>query len=651
MHKLLVIFVCMALIMIAAISAVMYIENRRTILNQYSDLALSYAKAGAEYIDGDRVSGYLSTGETDSYYEDVKHFFNLELENSELTYYYVIVPLEEEYIYVWDANNSEEVAELGTHETYEEYEEATMKAAFSREPEIRVTSGSTEQFGRLVSLYYPVYDSEGEPVALVGVDLSMPGLTRNIYRTLLALILCMIPVILIVTAMVFWYLRKRLIHPILLMNTAAGEMAENIDQKNEISIPVSTGDEIEDLARTMEKMYQELREYIDELYVVTADRERVETELSIAARIQSDLLPSTFPAFPDRKEFDLSAAMIPAKEVGGDFYDFFLVDDDHLALLIADVSGKGVPAAMFMVIARTLIKNAVQSGISPKEAFWKVNNQLCESNETGMFVTMWLGILTISDGTLTCSNAGHEYPVIGRKGGDYALLHDRHGLMLAGMENTKYREYEISLSVGDTLFVYTDGATEAMNAENEEFGTGRILASLNAAGSSSCRELITQVCREIEKFEDGTPQYDDITMLCLKFKRKEKSRTETKITLDRQPVLTEFIENTFAEWQVPMKNIISMNIALDEIYSNIVYYSGADSVKITCGLEENEITLTFEDNGSPFDPTEKEDADTSQSAEEREIGGLGIFLVKKSMDRMEYRYFEGKNILTLRIRL
>ena len=247
-------------------------------------------------------------------------------------------------------------------------------------------------------------------------------------------------------------------------------------------------------------------------------RQRIETELNVATQIQADMLPSIFPAFPERSEFDIYAGMTPAKEVGGDFYDFFLVDEDHLALVIADVSGKGVPAALFMVIAKTLLKNAVQMGSSPKEALEKVNNQLCENNEAEMFVTVWLGVYEISTGRLTAANAGHEYPAIRRAGGQFELLQDRHGFVLAGMENARYREYQLEIGVGDTLFVYTDGVAEATDEANTLYGTDRMLAALNRNCELGPEKLLHQVKADIERFVGAAPQFDDITMLSLQRK-------------------------------------------------------------------------------------------------------------------------------------
>ena len=244
-------------------------------------------------------------------------------------------------------------------------------------------------------------------------------------------------------------------------------------------------------------------------------RQRIETELNVAAQIQADMLPRIFPAFSQRKEFDIYASMSPAKEVGGDFYDFFLVDDDHLALVIADVSGKGVPAAMFMVIAKTLLKNAVQSGMSPALALETVNDQLCENNDAEMFVTVWLGVYEISTGKLTAANAGHEYPVIRHENGCFELYKDKHGFVLAGMKGVSYREYTLELGIGDTLFVYTDGVPEATNGENVLYGTTRMLEALNKEMDTSPEKLLHAIKRDISLFVGNVAQFDDITMLAI----------------------------------------------------------------------------------------------------------------------------------------
>lgn len=249
------------------------------------------------------------------------------------------------------------------------------------------------------------------------------------------------------------------------------------------------------------------------------EKERIGAELHVATQIQASMLPCVFPAFPEYEEFDIYASMSPAKEVGGDFYDFFLVDTDHLALVMADVSGKGVPAALFMMITKTLLKSEAQSGRSPKEVLGTVNNQLLENNEAGMFVTVWLGIYEISSGKLTAANAGHEYPALRRADGSFELFMDKHGFVMAGMEDVSYREYVIELHEGDMLFVYTDGVTEATNENDQIYGTDRMLAALNHKKDVSSQELLREVRADIDCFVGSAMQFDDITMMAFKVRK------------------------------------------------------------------------------------------------------------------------------------
>ncbi len=406
-----------------------------------------------------------------------------------------------------------------------------------------------------------------------------------------------------------------------------------------------TGDEVEMLSETFAQMTAALRTYIDDLTAVTAEKERIGAELDVACNIQASMLPRVFPPFPDRTEFDVYATMDPAKEVGGDFYDFFLVDAGHLALVMADVSGKGVPAALFMMIAKTLLKSAVQSGLSPKAALEKVNGQLCEHNDAEMFVTVWLGVLDISTGELVCANAGHEYPAIRRRDGAFELFKDKHGLVLAGMEGARYREYELELHHGDTLYVYTDGVPEATDAKNELFGTDRMLAALNSCPDGSCKELLEAVRTGIDAFVGDAPQFDDITMLCLRMNEHEVFRSVPDEA--STAAAASFVERFLDRVGAPVRTAMKFQVASDEIWSNIVRYSGAKEASIVAAVTGGRIALTFTDDGMPYDPLARPDPDTTLPAEEREIGGLGIFITKKTMDETSYRYVEGRNVFTI----
>ena len=336
--------------------------------------------------------------------------------------------------------------------------------------------------------------------------------SRNSRSTILVLI----AIILIIGTGSSIVLAKKIVKPLNLMSKSVKEISgENLDF--EVRNEYRTGDEIEVLADSFDDLSKRTKKYIEENTRITKEKERISAELNVATQIQADMLPRIFPAFPDRKEFDLYASMDPAKEVGGDFYDFFLIDNDHLAMVMADVSGKGVPAALFMVIAKTLIKNRTMMGGTPSEILRDVNNQLCEGNEAELFVTVWMAILTISTGEGIASNAGHEHPALMRKGGKYELVTYRHSPALAVMPGVKFREHTFKLEPGDRVFVYTDGVAEATNANNELFGSERLLEALNSNLEADTKETLKIMEKSILDFVGDAPQFDDITMLNLSY--------------------------------------------------------------------------------------------------------------------------------------
>ncbi len=481
----------------------------------YKKMSLAYAKVAAEYIDGDKVKEYLETGEKDDYYNDILDYLTMVGSYSGLKYYYVFVPHEEDVEYVWDALIGEDVCDLGDHEPYMNNGKEYSFKTFSKDPLEDILVRRSDTYGFIAIASYPIYDSSGEPVALVGVDMDMNGLLVYLFRYVFILFICV--VIVLFFAMRAWFksMRLNIINPILKVNSAAKEMIGNLDNDKHVEIDVHTGDELEELSGTFNQMYCEMRGYLKNLVSVTAEKERIGTELNVATNIQADMLPCIFPAFPDRNDFDIFASMTPAKEVGGDFYDFFLLDDDHLAMVIADVSGKGVPAALFMVISKTLIKDQAQMCRSPKTILEEVNNKIDESNGEGMFVTVWLGILTISTGKIVAANAGHEYPALKKPGGKFELIKDKHGMMVGAMPGIMYSEYEMELEKGGCLFLYTDGVPEATDANNQLFGTDRMIDALNKDPDASLADLLGNVKKATDEFIGEAPQFDDLTMLAV----------------------------------------------------------------------------------------------------------------------------------------
>ena len=650
--KLLPGLVAMAAILVMILAPSIARLYRTRMEEQYSKLAFGQASVAADLIDGDRVEQYYLTGEKDAYYEEIHRYLLDAKEKMGLKYFYVVVPEDEVMFYIWDAGVAGEdgVCDLGDTDAYYGGGNELMHSAFAVDAKQTILITNNEEYGYLASAYVAILNRAGTPVALASVDISMDMIDQQIHQ-FLGLTLCVVLVVLLLSIFAYYYyVRRILIRPLgTLHHAAIGLVESRMENLSDFKVDLHTGDELEDLSDSFRYMVSELNEYIRDLSRVTAEKERIGAELDVARHIQASMLPCIFPAFPERHEFDIYASMTPAKEVGGDFYDFFLVDDDHLAIVMADVSGKGVPAALFMMISKTLLKSAAQSGLSPKAVLEKVNNQLCENNDAEMFVTVWLGILEISTGKMKCANAGHEYPAIMRRGGGFQLFKDKHGLVLAGMEGARYREYELELNEGDRLFVYTDGVPEATNADTVLYGTDRMLHALNEAKDRSCCELLASLHRDVDAFVGAADQFDDITMLCIELRTVVNGMKKIGIapTLDKLPEATGFFEDILSAANAPMKVIAQVNVAVDEIFSNIARYSGATAATLGCSLADGRMTLRFSDNGRPYDPTGKPDPDTTLSAEERDIGGLGIFMVKKIMDEVTYEYVDGLNILTL----
>ena len=384
---------------------------------------------------------------------------------------------------------------------------------------------STTEFGWLCSAYEPIVASDGHAAALLGVDIDMNNVMKERRQFLVSMLLFSGVLMLLSIAVTIFLMRRMATKPLSMLSKATlgfADSKEGYTMEDVINLPIKSKDEIGDLYHEIRSMQGRMVEYLENLTRVTAEKERIGAELNIATQIQADMLPRIFPAFPDRKEFDIYATMTPAKEVGGDFYDFFLIDEDHLGLVMADVSGKGVPAALFMVIAKTLIKNRAQMGGGPGEILQYVNEQLCEGNDAELFVTVWFAILDVKTGKGLAANAGHEHPALRRADGQYELVVYRHSPAVATMEGMRFREHEFELHPGDSLFVYTDGVAEATNAQEELFGTDRMLTALNRDPGAAPETLLRTVRQDIDAFVGDAPQFDDITMLGLHYLGSEE---------------------------------------------------------------------------------------------------------------------------------
>ena len=404
--------------------------------------------------------------------------------------------------------NYEEVYVLGTESDVNASQQAAMEDAVKQSMHLADAGGYVD--------YYGLLDEVDGHQILIGLTYSLSVLTNDIdmytNRQTLFTVFYLIALAGILLGMIW----QMVLRPLKKVQESIRnyKRTKNSALVKENLADVRAGNEIGILAKDVVSMTKEMDDYLHEIETITSEKERISTEMSLAARIQSHTLPSQFPPFPERKEFDIYASMDPAKEVGGDFYDFYLIDDDHVGFLIADVSGKGVPAALFMMISMLLIHTGATNSLSPAEVLANVNEKICDHNPEEMFVTVWMGILEISTGKLTAANAGHEYPFIKHANGQYEMLKDKHGFVIGGMEGVKYHDYEIQLEAGSKIFVYTDGLPEATNSESQLFGTDRICEVLNKEPDASIKKTLDNMNEAVDEFVKEEEQFDDLTMLC-----------------------------------------------------------------------------------------------------------------------------------------
>jgi serine phosphatase RsbU (regulator of sigma subunit)/anti-sigma regulatory factor (Ser/Thr protein kinase) len=404
------------------------------------------------------------------------------------------------------------------------------------------------------------------------------------------------------------------------------------------------------------RMYAQLKQQVAALEQAVHEHNdlvALRRELDIASSIQQSILPRTFPPFPDRLDFQIFAAMIPAREVGGDFYDFFFVDHERLALVIGDVSGKGVPAAIFMAVSRTALKSTALAGQPPDACLRQVNNLLCLDNRAELFVTIFYGILNTRTGELAYCNGGHNPPYVLRRDGSIELLPHTGGTVLGVLDDLQYQAKQATVIPGESIFLYTDGVTEAMNADGALFSEARLRAALLEVHGESPEAVIRSVVERVNHHAGTVAQSDDITVLCVK---RAAACAATGITLTNR--LTELervshlVEEFGARHGLPAKIVFETNLALEEILTNVIAYAYDDGqdheIAVRLALADDELTVEVEDDGRPFNPLDLPAADVTLAVEDRPIGGLGVHLVRHVMSGLEYCRQQGKNILVLK---
>ena len=442
---------------------------------------------------------------------------------------------------------------------------------------------------------------------------------------------------------IYFLIKRVIINNLRKVNSS---LAEITDGNLNVTVDVRSNAEFASLSDDINSTVKTLKDYIKEAAA------RIDKELEYAKQIQLSALPTNF---PEHEDYGIFAQMIAAKEVGGDFYDFYKLNDNTAVFLVADVSGKGIPAAMFMMTAKTIIKDLAERGLEVNEVLTEANEKLCENNESGMFVTVWMGVLDLTTGNLKYANAGHNPPLLLHENGDFEYLRTRAGFVLGGMDGVNYRINEIILSAGDRIFLYTDGVTEATNTEGELYGEERLMEFMNKNCSTEAQRLLKELKENIDGFVGGAPQFDDITMLMLDYKKSNAVNTCERVFPAKENALSDvigFVEETLDGIGCPMKTATALCVAIEEVFVNVARYAyggNEGDVKLQIDLSEKDSTVIFRisDKGVPFNPLKKPDPDITLTAEEREIGGLGIFITKKTMDNVSYAYENGENILTM----
>ena len=646
------------------VSIIGYMRFTKSLTIEYNDSAFCTAETAATLINVDRIEEYLKNGGDDDEYklslsrldtlcnkQNVSIIYAIAVDTTDYGHFKsVFNSVNDNSGYTpWEVGYVRETTNDEYKKIYKEmYENGLRRGTIIRDKNL---NGA---FPHITSLI-PLAASNGKVKAILCVQRPMEQLSIGRRAYLRYVFLTMIILAILASLIAAFYIRRHFVMPVKKISQESERFAtENrIADENTLK-KISKIKEISILASSIEKMESDTVRHIENITAITADKERMGTELYIASQIQKGSIPSVFPPYPERKEFDIYASMTPAKEVGGDFYDFFLIDEDHLALVMADVSGKGVPAALFMMVTKILVSEIAKTGVSTSEVLSIVNSRICGHNKAEMFVTIWLGILEISTGILRASNAGHEYPAIKHAHGKFELFKDKHSFVVGGMDSIKYKEYEVKLSKGDTIFLYTDGVTEATNAKNELFGNDRLISVLNEKNDFSTKELLNCVKSKINKFVGEAPQFDDITMMALRYLGDNEVKELTiDATIKNISKVTDFVNEQLEAYDCPMKAQMQIDVAIDELFGNIANYaysldSGSATVRVNVEGDPLSAIITFIDNGKPYDPLKKNDPDITLSAEDREVGGLGIFLVKSIMDDVSYEYKDGQNILTIK---
>ena len=512
------------------ISVIGYISFTSTLKREYETTTYHMANTATTLIDGDLIDDYLDDKELDHYdvsYGYLKKYCNY----MNVTLIHAFTLDESNYIdakNVFNVVNDKEL-EAGTYTEWElgfgfgERYTKNYSQIYEKVCKKDIKYGTVFRTKNLrdkdphITTIVPILDSSDNVVAVLAIQRPMSELANGIRPYVITIVISTISLMVVLSVIAFFNIRYRLVKPINQIISETKYFAKESANSGVLKNKNYKVKEVDTLRLSIDRMEDDMIKYINNLTKMTSEKEKIGAELNIASQIQINSVPNVFPAFPDREDFDIYAYMRPAKEVGGDFYNFFLIDETHLAMVMADVSGKGVPASLFMMVSNILLSEALRIGTTPKDALRFINNRICERNPLNMFVTIWVGVLNLETGEVIASNAGHDDPLV-LSNGAYSFKTSSHGVAVGVMKDMEYVNYEFKLNSGDKIFLYTDGVPEATDRNNDMYGLNKLEDTLNSNKNKSCKETIEAVLDSVERFVGEAPQFDDITMLTVEYK-------------------------------------------------------------------------------------------------------------------------------------
>ena len=650
--KLALVLVLLMLVMGGAITMFSYTTARKSYLAFYGEKAQQAATLASGLVDGDKIAGYLDTGVKDEYYNQLyARFQDIKRSFTDIWFLYIVVPDTDHWTYVLDAmlpeENPDVFSEMGAIYYYDETDTAYMlpivESGVFQYPE--TTRYVSTSIGTGVEMFAPVYDSAGKLVAMVGSDVSITTMAAAMNQYLRLIIAISVGIILVMLAILLLVLRRSINEPLKKLTEMVSGFVSDGGLAAQPESEVRTGDEFQLLSETFVKMAGDIVEYTNAHAAAAADRERMSTELNVAANMQMAMLPKGLPDFPARAAFDVQGFIRPSPEMGGDFYDYFVIEDRWVCFIIADVQAIGISAAMLLVITKTIIKSQLLSGDELDTAMTEVNRQIFTAIGSDIPVNAFVGVLDAENGGIRYLNAGYRAPLLLRRGGRYEPLTTPSVAPLGVSENVSYRQLLMTLHQGDRLFLYSDGLTGAKNAAGEEFGDERVEKLLNAtrAQDPTPTRLLKQVFDEMESFAGTGQKSDDVTMLCLEYQKGDREKAEITLTpqMSQAPELLNFLRGQMTANGVPARCAAQVSVIAEELFSLCCRRSQSGArVTARCEVPPNRplLRLIFTGELGGTDPFADEKDTAAASA--------AVF-IRKVANSLDYAQTDGEETITV----